>query len=182
VRGGDFAVERLTLPRHLVELAPKDLERALRERDRLEALFAVSSDERLWNEGLRSPLDGVEPRRNFGRRRILNGEPRSPHSGIDYPARAGTPIRAVARGRVAMVDTLFFTGHTVIVDHGFGLFSVYAHLAAVTVEQTQLLERGAVLGRVGATGRATGPHLHLSLRLHSARVDPLDLLDTPLAR
>jgi hypothetical protein len=176
VRDGRFPVERLTLPRHLVELGPEDLARALGDKERLEAIFSASSRERLWRGPLRFPVDGIEPRRNFGRRRILNGEPRSPHSGVDFPAPRGTPVRAIGRGRVVLIDSLFFTGRTVVLDHGLGLYSLYAHLSSVSAEEDRVLAGGAVLGQVGATGRATGPHLHLSVRAGMARVDPLGLL------
>jgi murein DD-endopeptidase MepM/ murein hydrolase activator NlpD len=175
VRAGEFEERRLEVPRRYVELSPADRARAEREAARLEALFATETKERLW-ERLRLPLNGVEPTDNFGQRRILNGEPRSPHAGVDFSARPGTPVRATGRGRVALAGSLFFSGRTVVLDHGLGLFSFYGHLSAIAVRPGAVVEAGALLGRVGATGRATGPHLHWSVRLRGARVNPLSLL------
>lgn len=97
---------------------------------------------------------------NFGRRRILNGQPRSPHTGLDLPAAQGTLVHAAQRGRVVLAENLFFTGNTVILDHGLGLYTLYGHLKSMSVAVGGVVEVGTILGRVGATGRATGPHLH----------------------
>lgn len=108
----------------------------------------------------------------FGLRRFFNGEERNPHSGLDFAVPAGTPVKAPAAGRVTLVGDYFFNGRTVFVDHGQGLVSMFCHLSRVDVKTGDELPRGAVLGRVGATGRATGPHLHWNVSLNDARVDP----------
>src|SRR5690606_30907835 len=130
---------------------------------------------RAWHGSVALPVAG-RPSSNFGLRSVYNGQPRSPHGGVDFSSPTGTPVRAPAGGRVALAEDLYFTGQTVILDHGLGLFSVLAHLSAMQVEQGSLVDGGTVVGRVGATGRVTGPHLHWGIRLHGARVDPISLI------
>jgi len=112
----------------------------------------------------------------FGTRSIYNGEPRSPHSGADFQGAPGTPVKAPNSGRVVLAGDLYFTGNTVVIDHGAGLFSLFAHLRAINVHEGDSVTTGAVLGELGATGRVTGPHLHWAVRITGARVDPLSLL------
>ena len=178
VRPGDFPERQLTVARRYVRPSPRDLARAAREAARLEAIFATPSPERQWQGPFRLPLD-VEPSSSFGQRRILNGERQSVHAGTDFGAPLGTRVRATQSGRVVLASSLFWSGGTVVVDHGLGLFSFYGHLSATSVRQGQRVKKGTVLGRVGATGRATGPHLHWSIRLGGARVNPLDLVALP---
>ena len=116
------------------------------------------------------------PAANFGARSVFNGTPRQPHAGIDFSSPSGTRVTAPADGRIVYAGTLFFTGNTVIVDHGGGLYSLFAHLSSLAVEPEAAVTRGDLLGRVGSTGRSTGPHLHWSVRLNGARVDPLSLV------
>lgn len=108
----------------------------------------------------------------FGLRRFFNGEERNPHSGLDFAVPSGTPIKAPAAGRVILVGDYFFNGRTVFVDHGQGLISMFCHLSAIDVKVGDELARGGHVGKVGATGRATGPHLHWNVSLNDARVDP----------
>jgi len=175
VEEGEFALEKLQVSGRFVELSRKDRERARRETRRLLAIFATVTPERLWVGGFQLPLEGVEASGNFGRRRLLNNQPRSPHSGEDFPAPAGTPARAAQRGRVALADNLFFSGNTVVLDHGLGLYTFYGHLESLAVKEGEVVEAGALLGRVGATGRVTGAHLHWAVRLNRTRVNPLAL-------
>jgi murein DD-endopeptidase MepM/ murein hydrolase activator NlpD len=175
VEDGHFTVERLTVPRRFVELTEKDRARARRETRRLLSIFKRVTPERLWAGGFQLPLEDVEGAGNFGRRRILNDQPRSPHSGEDFPAPAGTPVLAAQRGRVALADNLFFSGNTVVVDHGLGLYTFYGHLQSMAVKEDQVVEAREALGRVGATGRVTGAHLHWAVRLNRQRVNPVDL-------
>lgn len=108
----------------------------------------------------------------FGLRRFFNGEERNPHSGLDFAVPAGTPIKAPAAGEVTLVGDYFFNGKTVFVDHGQGLISMFCHLSAIDMKVGDQVARGGVIGKVGATGRATGPHLHWNVSLNDVRVDP----------
>ena len=123
------------------------------------------------------PLDGVTTGGNFGKRRILNGQSGSPHGGVDFPATTGTPVHAPQRGQVVLAEELFFSGNTVVLDHGLGIYTLYAHLSEISVKVGDALETGAVLGKVGATGRVTGPHLHWGLTVEGARVNPLQIVE-----
>jgi murein DD-endopeptidase MepM/ murein hydrolase activator NlpD len=130
-----------------------------------------------WPEGLQASLALRAPTPggltgSFGLRRIFNGEPRSPHSGLDIKASMGQAVRAPAAGVVLLTGDFFFSGNAVFLAHGEGMVSLFAHLSKVTVKQGQVLQAGDKLGEVGKTGRATGPHLHWSLSLNNARVDP----------
>lgn len=176
VRTGRFAIERLRVAKQFVELSPADLERAGRERQRLRELYATVTSERLWQGSFRLPLEGVRKGGNFGRQRILNGEPGSPHSGVDFPAATGFPVHAAQRGRVVLAENLFFSGNTVLLDHGLGIYTLYGHFESTKVATGDLVEAGTILGGVGATGRVTGPHLHWGLSVNGARVNPLQIV------
>lgn len=108
----------------------------------------------------------------FGVRRFFNGEERNPHAGLDFAVPAGTPIKTPAAGKVILIGNYFFNGNTVFVDHGQGFISMFCHMSKIDVKNGQSLARGAVVGKVGATGRATGPHMHWNVSLNDARVDP----------
>jgi murein DD-endopeptidase MepM/ murein hydrolase activator NlpD len=107
---------------------------------------------------------------------VFNGEPRSPHSGADFLSGTGTPIKAPNSGRIVAARELYFSGNTVIIDHGLGLFSMLAHLSQLDVREGDLVSAGQIVGLVGATGRVTGPHLHWALRVSGARIDPVSAL------
>ncbi|HYL09594.1 MAG TPA: M23 family metallopeptidase [Candidatus Acidoferrales bacterium] len=179
VKAGKFTVERLRVAQKFVEPGPEEIARANKERDHLRAIFATMTSERFWQGSFHRPLDDAKSAGNFGRQRILNGEPGSPHGGEDFPAVAGTPVHAPQRGRVALAEELYFSGNTVVLDHGLGLYTFYGHLSAINVTVGQIVEPGTVLGLVGATGRVTGPHLHWGVTLNQARVNPLDLASLP---
>jgi murein DD-endopeptidase MepM/ murein hydrolase activator NlpD len=121
----------------------------------------------LFDKPVNGPLSSP-----FGLRRFFNGEERNPHSGLDFAAKTGTPIKTPAAGKVILTGNYFFNGKTVFVDHGQGLISMFCHLSQIDVTVGDELSRGAVLGKVGSTGRATGPHLHWNVSLNDARVDP----------
>lgn len=176
ITDGAFPVQKLDVEPKYVDPSPEDSARSQREAAELRRVFSSITGERLWERGFEAPVEGHKPSGSFGKRRVFNGKPRSPHSGEDFSAPAGTPVRAPARGRVVLAKSLFFLGDTVVLDHGFGLFSFYGHLSAIDVEPGTLVETGALLGKVGATGRVTGAHLHWGVRLGDARVNPLDLL------
>jgi murein DD-endopeptidase MepM/ murein hydrolase activator NlpD len=177
VRDGAFPIQRLTLPPRMVDPDPADLPRIREEQELLEALFAQADRIPHFTGPFALPLGpAFQPSGTFGLRRILNGRLRSPHTGEDFSAPVGTPVQASNRGRVAYTGVLYFAGRCVILDHGLGLYTLYFHLDTIAVEPGEVVERGHLLGRVGATGRATGPHLHWGARLGPARVDPMALL------
>jgi len=176
VRAGKFATERLRVEKEFVEPNPEQVKRANEERDRLREIFDRVTPERLWNGKFRVPLDGVAAGSNFGKRRILNGNPGSPHGGADLPGTTGTPVHAAQRGRVVLADELFFAGNTLVLDHGLGIYTFYGHLSEISAKVGDILEAGDVLGKVGATGRVTGPHLHWGLTVERARVNPLQIV------
>jgi murein DD-endopeptidase MepM/ murein hydrolase activator NlpD len=176
VRKGQFATEKLQVGKQFVEPSTEQIKRADEERQKLRDIFDHLTPERLWEGGFRIPLDGVTTGSNFGRRRILNGNPGSPHGGVDLPGATGTPVHATQRGRVVLAEELFFSGNTVVLDHGLGIYTFYGHLSEIDARVGHTLEAGAVLGKVGATGRVTGPHLHWGLTVERARVNPLLLV------
>jgi murein DD-endopeptidase MepM/ murein hydrolase activator NlpD len=176
----EFHVQRLTLPTPMVDLDPETERRATTEAETLRGLYRTLTPERLWRGPFARPVAGDEPGTGFGSRRIINGQPRSPHGGTDYAAPQGTPVVSVNDGQVALVADYFFQGRFVVVDHGLGLYTLYFHLDETRVEIGQRVARGQLLGTVGSTGRATGPHLHFGVHLRGARVDPARLLALPL--
>jgi murein DD-endopeptidase MepM/ murein hydrolase activator NlpD len=149
----------------------KDLERIARERTRIQAALGAYSPEAPDSLLMDLPVEGRESS-PFGLRRFFNEQPRAPHSGLDIAAPEGTPIQAPASGRVIDTGEYFFNGNTVFLDHGHGLVTMYCHMHEIAVEPGQQVRRGEILGTVGKTGRATGPHLHWGLSLNDARVDP----------
>lgn len=143
----------------------------------LNALFSrPPNPERLWTPNAVRPVEGVAVS-GFGVRSVLNGQPRGPHNGLDLAAVTGTPVYAPTPAVVVYARPFYYSGNTVILDHGHGLFSTMAHLSVIDVTEGQQVGQGELLGKVGATGRVTGPHLHWAVRLHGDRVDPLKLID-----
>lgn len=179
VLDGQYPVQRLTVPRPFVDLDAASLERVNREKALLDRLWETLTPERFWRDPFRVPLDGAGPAYGFGLRRIINGEPRAPHTGADFSASPGAPVLAANAGIVALVADHFFAGRSVILDHGVGLYTMYFHLQESLVRPGQRVERGQAIARVGSTGRATGPHLHWGARLYGARIDPRELLQLP---
>jgi len=158
-------------------IPPKSaLPRIERETALLNELFAQPPSPRQWAPDAVRPVAGVNVS-GFGVRSVLNGQPRGPHAGLDLAAGTGTPVYAPTAGTVIYAREFYFSGNTVIVDHGQGLLSTMAHLSAFDVKEGERVAKGALLGKVGATGRVTGPHLHWAVRLHGDRVDPLKLLE-----
>lgn len=175
----DFKVQHLKLPKKMVDLDSKTLARVRKESKLLHQAFETVLPEPLWNSQFIEPVQGRVSGR-FGSRRVINGQHKRPHSGEDIAAPKGTPVVAMNTGMVRLTMDHFFTGKGVILDHGLGLFSMYFHLSAVDVTQGQLVEKGQPIGKVGATGRATGPHLHWGVRLNGSRIDPYSLLKVSL--
>ncbi|MCU1337887.1 MAG: zinc metalloendopeptidase [Bryobacterales bacterium] len=176
VKEGKFATESLKVAPNFVEPNPEQLARSEAERQRLRAIFATITPDRLWDGSFHYPLTGITTGGNFGKRRILNGKAGSPHGGVDFPAPAGTPVYAAQRGRVVLAEPLYFSGNTVILDHGLGLYTFYAHFESISVQAGDLVDTGALLGKVGATGRVTGPHLHWAATVNRARTNPIQLI------
>ncbi len=174
-----FPVQQLTLPKHMVELDQKTLVRVKAEQREVRHVLGVASLERRWRGNFVEPVDGAISGA-FGRRRVINGHRRSPHSGEDIAAPMGTEVVATNDGLVRLVVDHFFSGKGVFVDHGLGLHSMYFHLSEVLVREGEAVRQGEVIGKVGASGRATGPHLHWGIRLNGARVDPYALTKLPL--
>jgi murein DD-endopeptidase MepM/ murein hydrolase activator NlpD len=176
VKEGHFATENLTVKKQFVEPNPEQEARAEAETKRLRAIYDSVTPERLWNGPFRAPLDGEFKGSNFGKRRVLNGHPGSPHSGVDFPASTGTPVHAAQKGRVVLAEDLYFSGNTVIVDHGLGIYTFYCHFSEIDSKVGDEVVAGTVLGKVGATGRVTGPHLHWGLQIEHTRVNALEIL------
>ena len=167
----EYVIQALTVePKH-VDLSKHDLARYGREKLKLEQAFATFSDTAPATLHLAAPVPGTRSS-TFGSRRIFNGQARNPHTGMDIAAVAGTPVVAPAAGTVINTGDYFFNGNTVILDHGQGFLSLYCHLSRIEVRLGERLTAGQVLGLVGATGRATGPHLHFAVMLNRAWIDP----------
>jgi murein DD-endopeptidase MepM/ murein hydrolase activator NlpD len=174
----EWDIARLNgLPPAMVSPNAEQLARIQAERKRLAAVRAVNSDLPFFAEPFvwpaRARISGV-----YGSQRILNGEPRAPHLGLDIAAPTGTPVAAMGGARVLLAMPLYFTGNTVILDHGHGITTLYAHLSAMDVREGEEVRQGQRIGAVGATGRVTGPHLHLGLNWLSTALDPAPVLPT----
>lgn len=166
-----YASQSLKVAPGQVNLSKADLERVNREKSIIEHAMSRWTDEQPETLSMPQPIPGVRSS-SFGMRRIFNGESRNPHSGMDIAAPVGTPVRAPLAGTVIDTGNYFFNGNTVFVDHGRGMISMYCHLSAIDVKPGQHLAAGTTLGKVGMTGRVTGPHLHWGLSLNRAWVDP----------
>jgi murein DD-endopeptidase MepM/ murein hydrolase activator NlpD len=176
VKAQKFPTTELKVEDRYVELSPEDAARAAREAEETDAIYATLTPDCYWSEPFIAPIHGAKDGKNFGHRRVFNGQPRAPHSGADLRADVGTPVYAANRGRVVLAKNLFYSGNAVIVDHGLGLYTMYLHLSKIDVAPGAIVERGQRLGLAGATGRVTGPHLHWGVRIVDARVDPFSLL------
>jgi murein DD-endopeptidase MepM/ murein hydrolase activator NlpD len=171
-----FPARRLVVAPEFVDPPPATAERIANDAAFLASAYARSALERLWDLPFVRPVSDPANSR-FGTRSIYNGKARSPHAGTDFLSAAGVRVQAPNTGRIVAARDLYFSGNTVVIDHGLGVFSLLAHLSRIDVKEGQLVRAGGVVGLVGATGRVTGPHLHWALRVGGARVDPLSLLE-----
>lgn len=176
VRSRAFPTRRLSVAPRYVDPPRAVRERISRESKKLQEVWKTTSPRRYWEGGFGFPVPG-RPNSSFGKRSILNGKERNPHTGADFRAAEGTPVMAPNAGRVVLAEDLYYSGNAVIVDHGQGLYSTLIHLSRIDVRVGQDVERGDIVGLSGSTGRVTGPHLHWSVRLQQARVDPVSLVE-----
>ena len=170
-----FPTRRLVVAPEFVDPPASMAERIASDSVLLADAYAHSAPERLWLGAFVRPVPDPANSR-FGTRSIFNGKPRNPHAGTDFLSAAGVRIKAPNAGRVVVARDLYFSGNTVVIDHGLGVFSLLAHLSRIDVNEGDRLDTGDVVGLVGATGRVTGPHLHWAFRVAGARVDPLSAL------
>ena len=170
-----FPTRRLTVDEAFVNPPSSAAPRIAAEVKEQQAIWEASARSRLWSAPFVRPV-AEAANSAFGTRSVFNGQPRSAHGGADFQSPAGTPVKAPNAGRVALAKNLYFSGNTVIIDHGLGVFSFLAHLSRIDVAAGHSVVPGEIVGLVGATGRVTGPHLHWTVRVSGARVDPLALL------
>lgn len=175
-----YEESRITIKNdRMVNPLPMDMERINRERKLIQAAKAFWSDIDVTTLELDLPVQGIYSS-PFGLRRFFNDQPRNPHSGLDIAADEGTPVHTAAPGKVVRTGGYFFNGNTVFIDHGQGLITMYCHMHSIAVEEGQEVSRGEIIGTVGMTGRVTGPHLHLSVIMNKAMVDPQLFLNTSM--
>ncbi len=179
VRDREFPVKKLRVSQEFVTPPPEVEERIRRESEILQMVYGVVSEKWFGEGAFERPHQG-ESAGNFGERRVYNEVPRSSHSGLDISAVQGSTVRASNSGRVALARDLYFSGNTVILDHGLGVFSVYCHFSRLMVSRGQYVKKGDIIALVGSTGRSTGPHLHWAVRIQGSRVDPEALLELRL--
>ncbi len=175
VKAKRFPEERFSVPPSFDHLDQATLKRIRDENERLDKIWKSTTPGHLWDGPFLLPVKGTVSS-PFGLRRVINGLARAPHNGVDLKVPLGTEILAANDGAVVVRDKFFFSGNTVVLDHGGGLYTMYFHLNEFQVSEGMTVHRGDVIGRVGMTGRVTGPHLHWGARLQGARVDPLELL------
>jgi murein DD-endopeptidase MepM/ murein hydrolase activator NlpD len=173
-----FKTIKLTLPEGKVTLSPANQKRAAREAELLKSIWPQSTL-KVWNGRFTKPTD-TEISTVFGVKRIMNEKKTSVHRGMDFRGKSGTPARAINSGTVVLTDNLFFGGNTLIVDHGMGLYSVYMHLSKFNVSRGDKISKEQVIGFVGSSGRATGPHLHMTVKLQGVSVNPESLFKLEL--
>lgn len=179
VAAGKYKHETLNVPQRFVQPDPETLQRIEAERKLKDAAFAHQISEPEWSGKFVPPIDTTVSE-GFGTRRTFNGKLASIHRGLDYHAQLGTPITAANSGEVVLARELFYEGGCVIIDHGQQFMTLYLHLSQLKVNEGERVEKGQEIGLSGATGRATGPHLHTAVRWQGAYLDPAQLWLLPL--
>jgi murein DD-endopeptidase MepM/ murein hydrolase activator NlpD len=173
-----YGLQRLTLPKDMVELTPENEARVEREQHKMAAIWPNES-ELVWAGNFINPREG-EIVTQFGIKRIINNIRKNPHSGVDVSAAEGDEVRAPNNGVVVLIDDQFYSGNSVVLDHGQGIYTMFFHLSKVLVRPGQKVKKGEVIALVGSTGRSTGAHLHWGARVQGAKVDPLELIKLKL--
>ncbi|MGH7197402.1 MAG: M23 family metallopeptidase, partial [Candidatus Omnitrophota bacterium] len=171
----EYPSEAFSVPPSFDQIDAATMRRIKREQAEFDRLWKTRTASRLWDGGFLAPVSGdiTSP---FGLRRVINSSPRAPHGGVDLKAQLGAEIAAANHGRVVLRDDFYFSGKSVVLDHGGGAYTMYFHLSEFRVEKNAAVRKGSVIGLAGMTGRVTGPHLHWGARLNGARVDPMELL------
>jgi murein DD-endopeptidase MepM/ murein hydrolase activator NlpD len=178
VRHHEFKTIKLTLPEEKVTLSPEDEQRAASEVELLNKIWPENTAP-AWNGRFKSPIDTAVSTA-FGVKRIMNEKKTSVHKGTDFRGETGASVKAINSGIVVLTEDLFFGGNTLIVDHGMGLYSVYMHLSKFSASKGEKVSKAQVIGSVGSTGRASGPHLHMSVRLNGMSINPESLFKLEL--
>ena len=176
IKSKAFKSESFSVAQEFDQLSPEVLERIRREQEQFARVFAISAPQRLWARPFVGPLP-KEITSPFGYRRVINGTPRAPHTGVDLKAAMETPVLAANHGRVVLLGDFFYSGKSLELDHGGGLFTVYFHLSEFKADEAMEVKMGDVIALSGMTGRVTGPHLHWGARMNGARIDPFQLIE-----
>lgn len=173
---GDFRISRITVDKKMAVFDKKTLTRIRSDQASLRKTYATFVEARPDISISTLPAEGIIST-PFGAQRYVNGEPRSPHSGIDIAAPEGTPVITPLAGKVLLVSGMYLNGNTVVIGHGFGMVSVFSHLQNSQVKEGEWIKQHSVIGKIGMSGRVTGPHLHWGIRFNGARIDPFSILD-----
>lgn len=174
IKDGNYPSEEIKVSTKHVHPNKKDSERIKNENSEIAKIYQHSQSEKFWEGPFHLPLQS-QPTSYYGTKRVYNGDLQSFHSGLDLKAAEGTPVSAAASGKVVFAKNLFLTGNTVLIDHGFGVFTVYAHLSKIKVKRGRKILVGNLLGLSGHTGRVNGPHLHWGVVIHRVKVNPLEM-------
>jgi len=173
---GKYKTDELKVDSSRVNPNKKNIERAQKEARKIKRVYAEGSIDRLWEGNFQLPMtsDITSP---FGNKRVFNGQLKSFHNGVDFRARSATPVFAANSGVVKLAENLFYSGNAVVIDHGTGIFTIYAHLSRIDVAAGRYIEKGQRLGLTGATGRVSGPHLHWGVKVNGVAVNPMQLIE-----